>query len=93
MVQIVNEVQEVRAPGVVRVVQVVQAVQVVQVVQVVRVVLGRHTWQILNDSRQCEDGSNYSHSLSLSSCAEQQFSCDDGSCVDMTLREAFNIFS
>ena len=55
-------------------------------------VLGRHTWQILNDSRQCEDGSNYSHSLSLSSCAEQQFSCDDGSCVDMTLREAFNIF-
>ena len=56
-------------------------------------VMGRHTWQILNDSRQCEDGSNYSHSLSLSSCAEQQFSCDDGSCVDMTLREAFNIFS
>ena len=43
--------------------------------------IGRHSWQIYNDSRHCSSESSYFTNLTLTSCTQDQFSCDDGSCI------------
>ena len=48
--------------------------------------LGAHTWQISNDSTDCNAGEPYSRVLKLTGCAVGQFTCKDGQCVNMTER-------
>ena len=44
--------------------------------------LGTQTWQIYNDSY----GSQYSRNMTMTACSEDQFTCQDGSCISMKER-------
>ena len=44
--------------------------------------LGTQTWQIYNDS--C--GSQYSRNMTMTACTDDQFTCQDGSCISMKKR-------
>ena len=48
--------------------------------------LGPTTWQIHNDSKFCSTEEIYTRTLILSSCSQDEFSCNDGSCVKMEVR-------
>ena len=49
-------------------------------------VLGVHEWTVYNDSKLCNWHSSYKTMLSLSSCRIDQFTCNDGNCVNMDKR-------
>ena len=46
--------------------------------------LGRHKWLVENNV--CNEGKTSTEILQLSGCAEEQFSCDDGKCLEMSQR-------
>ena len=48
--------------------------------------LGRQMWTIYNDSEACSLKKAYTAILKLTGCSEDQFTCDDGSCVPMSNR-------
>ena len=48
--------------------------------------LGTFDWTVYNDSRQCTPNFSYKVTLSLTGCSQTQFSCSDGSCVEMEKR-------
>ena len=48
--------------------------------------LGPKEWTIHNDSKLCSWSASYITTLSLSSCSMDQFTCNDGNCVDIVNR-------
>ena len=46
--------------------------------------LGRHKWRLENNV--CNEGKTSSQILQLSGCGEEQFTCDDGKCLDIAQR-------
>ena len=46
--------------------------------------LGRHKWKIENNV--CNEGTTSYQILQLSACAQGQFTCDDGKCLDISQR-------
>ena len=46
--------------------------------------LGRHKWKIENNV--CNEGTTNYQTLQLSACAQGQFTCDDGKCLDISQR-------
>ena len=48
--------------------------------------LGRQKWTIHNDSEACSLKPTYTAVLKLTGCSEDEFTCDDGSCVSMNAR-------
>ena len=49
-------------------------------------ILGRHSWDIDGDSKECHSGKPYTSELKMTGCAEGQFTCNDGQCVRMEER-------
>ena len=45
-------------------------------------VLGTQNWQIYNDT--C--GSHYRRNMTMTACSDDQFTCQDGSCISMKAR-------
>ena len=43
--------------------------------------LGPHLWTFYNDSNSCSLSPVYSRNVTLSSCTDDEFTCNDGSCV------------
>ena len=48
--------------------------------------LGKKTWKVESDSKQCHDGTPYNITLKLTGCKEDEFTCDDGQCIKMERR-------
>jgi hypothetical protein len=48
--------------------------------------LGKHSWTITDDAKECNGGIPYKTSLKLSGCNAGQFTCHDGQCVAMYQR-------
>ena len=48
--------------------------------------LGKHEWFIENGPYRCNKGRPYSALLKLSGCAEGEFTCDQGQCIQMEER-------
>ena len=48
--------------------------------------LGRNSWHIEKDSRDCNSGDPYSAILKLTGCREDEFTCSDGQCRPMAER-------
>ena len=46
--------------------------------------LGRHKWLVENDV--CNEGKTSTQVLQLSACAEGQYTCHDGMCIDISKR-------
>ena len=46
--------------------------------------LGKHNWRINNNV--CNQGITSIQTLLISGCKEEEFTCRDGQCVDMTMR-------
>jgi len=46
--------------------------------------IGRHNWKIHNNV--CNQGATNIQALLISGCKEEEFTCDDGKCVDITQR-------
>ena len=46
--------------------------------------VGRHKWLVENNV--CNEGKSSSEILLISGCKEDQFTCDDGKCVDISQR-------
>ena len=46
--------------------------------------MGRRTWMITNDV--CSGSGEHPVSLVITACQEDQFTCDDGSCISMNSR-------
>jgi hypothetical protein len=44
--------------------------------------LGTHMWTVVND-RRCGAGQSYEKNLSLTSCSDEFFNCDDGGCLPL----------
>ena len=49
-------------------------------------VLGKHQWEIMNDTIECGEGGSYKTFLKLTGCNDGNFTCDDGQCVGMEQR-------
>ena len=47
--------------------------------------MGKHDWTVEGDTG-CNGGQNYVTELKMSGCSENQFTCNDGQCVDINLR-------
>ena len=48
--------------------------------------LGTNNWTIYNDSLECQlhyKGNPYTLPLNLNSCSDEEFNCDDGSCISL----------
>ena len=50
------------------------------------ILLGKHLWQISNDSKSCNRGEPYSIFLKLTGCEDWEFTCNDGQCINMEKR-------
>ena len=61
------------------------AVRAVSKAPYTSLLLGKHTFLFPTDVH-CTDQTDFLQRVSLSSCSEEQFSCDDGSCVAMDRR-------
>ena len=48
--------------------------------------LGKSTWLIQQDSRACNNRQPYSTTLKLTGCNEDEFTCSDGQCIDISQR-------
>ena len=48
--------------------------------------LGKRNWSIIGDSDECNSGKAYTTELKLTGCAEGNFTCDDGECIQMEER-------
>ena len=48
--------------------------------------LGKHNWTISGDNYQCSKNQNYEIQLKLTACKEDEFTCDDGHCIEMEER-------
>ena len=48
--------------------------------------LGTHLWTIHNDTKSCSSNGTYSAWLTLTGCSEEEFTCGDGSCLEMAQR-------
>ena len=48
--------------------------------------LGQREWTLFNDSKLCSGVASNKRILSLSSCRNDQFTCSDGTCVEMEKR-------
>ena len=53
--------------------------------------VGRYTWKFFHDSKECQDPNHPSRSyyykdMKLTACKEDEFTCDNGQCVNMTMR-------
>ena len=46
--------------------------------------VGRHKWLVENNV--CQEGETSTEILQLSGCEEEQFTCDDGKCLQMSQR-------
>ena len=46
--------------------------------------VGRHNWKINNNV--CNQGTTNVQSLLISACKEEEFTCDDGKCLDISQR-------
>ena len=46
--------------------------------------MGRHKWMMENNV--CNEGQTSSQVLQISGCNEQQFTCDDGKCINISQR-------
>ena len=44
--------------------------------------LGKHNWTIIGD-KGCHNGEPYTTELKMSTCSEEEFTCDSGQCVPM----------
>ena len=49
-------------------------------------VIGKHEWRISNDMYMCGKGQPYTTMLKLTGCKEEEFTCNDGQCIDMERR-------
>ena len=49
-------------------------------------ILGKHSWSISGDSEECYSGGPYTTKLKLTGCSEEEFTCDDGQCIEMVER-------
>ena len=49
-------------------------------------VLGKHSWSIHGDSRQCFGGDPYTKDLKMSRCRDGEFTCSSGDCISMEER-------
>ena len=49
-------------------------------------ILGPQKWLIHNDSNLCNGSISYSSIFSFSSCTMEEFTCSDGTCVNMDKR-------
>ena len=49
-------------------------------------VLGKHTWRVENDNKDCNKGLPYITELTLTGCKEGEFTCRDGECITMEQR-------
>ena len=47
--------------------------------------LGKHNWTVTGDEN-CNDGAEYVTELKMSGCQDNEFTCNDGQCVNMTER-------
>ena len=45
--------------------------------------LGSYQWTVYNDSRECNPNFSYQVLLTMTGCSKSQFTCGDGSCVEM----------
>ena len=45
--------------------------------------LGPNLWNFYNDSKACSLESSYSQTVTLTTCSDEEYTCDDGNCVDM----------
>ena len=50
----------------------------------ISLLLGKSSWKVYNDSLQCPQ--IFEMNLTLSICSDDQFTCDDGACLDMSGR-------
>ena len=48
--------------------------------------LGRNNWTVSGDYHKCSEGKDYTITLKLSACKEDEFTCNDGHCVKMEER-------
>ena len=48
--------------------------------------LGPQDWTIHNDSKLCSESRTYTARLKLTGCADDEFTCDDATCVPMAVR-------
>ena len=48
--------------------------------------LGEHSWKVYEENNACKLENGTSLKLSLTSCGEEEFGCEDGSCVEMNAR-------
>ena len=46
-------------------------------------ILGKHSWIISGDSKECHAGKPYTTELKLTGCKEGDFTCNDGQCIKM----------
>ena len=49
-------------------------------------VLGKHNWTISGDNYQCSKDRDYEIELKLTGCKEDEFTCDEGQCVQIAER-------
>jgi hypothetical protein len=48
--------------------------------------LGPQDWMIHNDSELCSESGTYTDRLKLTGCADDEFTCDDATCIPMAVR-------
>ena len=49
-------------------------------------IFGTTSWTLINDSNLCPDSHHTTKTITFSFCSDDEFTCDDGHCVDLDLR-------